>query len=210
MFGSPWWHLNSCKAQGRTCCFCCCAGKRRKTRHNAKHLLMLHLHQRDTWLRLSSHSQRCQSPTSWRKGANKKGEMSAVHWVKGLQFNNRRQPPPLPDAGHPAVSQTHKEHLVTQKKRKFIFVSRITAAQGQKCHNPEPSGNVNYCTSGGNQREWLSLQVNEMVKYHRPTVNTKGMQPLSDKMKSVLHSDWDIDMEVGGKRRNFKTCCKPD
>lgn len=23
--------------------------------------------------------------------------------------------------------------------------------QGQKCHNPGPSGNVNYCTSGGNQ-----------------------------------------------------------
>lgn len=43
---------------------------------------------------------------------------------------------------------TNKEYKCT-----FLFVSRITAVQGQKCLNPWPSGNVNYCTSGGNQRE---------------------------------------------------------
>lgn len=46
------------------------------------------------------------------------------------------------------TKETFSLRRATEHKCEF---SRKRAVKGQKCHNPGLSGNVNYCTSGGNQ-----------------------------------------------------------
>lgn len=90
MLGFPRWHINPCRTQTHMLFLLLC--EEAYTKHKPKHSVMLHEHECDTWLRLSSNYSGVRVPQAAGK-ANKKGEMSAVHcrfWLKDYILTSKK------------------------------------------------------------------------------------------------------------------------